>query len=73
MAVRAKIILTDKEIIYTMLRSKSIHYSEIKRISLAKTHTARYYLKNSAGSGTSLNLVTVVPLVIESKEKKIVF
>ncbi len=71
MALRAKIILTDKEITYTMLRTKSISYSEIKRISLAKAQTARYYLKNSAGSGTSLNLVTVVPLVIESKEKNI--
>ncbi len=71
MAVRAKIILTDKEMIYTMLRTKNIPYSQITRISLSKAQTARYYVKNSVGSGTSLNLVTVIPLVVETKDQKI--
>lgn len=71
MAVRAKIILTEKELLYTMLRTKRIPYSQITRISLAKAQTVRYYLKNSAGSGTSLNLVTVIPLIIEGNNKKI--
>ncbi|MBI4151660.1 hypothetical protein HY496_01705, partial [Candidatus Woesearchaeota archaeon] len=64
MALRAKVVLFDDRLEYTMLWTKRVPYKEIKKISFAKPQTARYYISNQ-GMPIFLNLVTVIPLVIE--------
>ncbi|MBI5392734.1 hypothetical protein HZA96_02590 [Candidatus Woesearchaeota archaeon] len=72
MAYRAKIVILDDAVVYTMLFTKTICYKDITKIMLAKPVSPRLYMGNAA-PGVFINVVTVVPLIIESKDKKIKF
>jgi len=70
MAMRAKLVLYDDHLTYTMLTTKNIPYKDIIKIKLAKPVNPRYYLQQQNTPGVYLNLVTVIPLIIEYNNKK---
>ena len=57
--------------IYKMLTTKEIPYKQITKIRLAKAVNPTSYVRtNAAGGGVALNLVTVIPLIIEWNGKQ---
>jgi len=70
MAVRAKLILYDDHLTYTMLTTKNINYKDITKIKLAKAVNPRYYLQQENAPGVYINLVSLIPLIIEYNNKK---
>jgi hypothetical protein len=72
MAHRARIVILDDSVVYTMLFTKTIRYKEIRKIMFAKPVTPRLYM-GKISPNLFIDIVTVIPLIIESKNKKIKF
>lgn len=70
MAATAKIIMKDDRMIYKMLTTKEIPYSQITKMRLAKPVSSTYYTMNGENPGVFVNFATVIPLIIEWDGKK---
>ena len=66
MASKAKVIMTDTEFTYAMLRTYKIPYGQIQEIKLSKPVGSAYHL----GGGAFVNFATVVPLIIDFNNGK---
>jgi hypothetical protein len=65
-ASKAFVGIDGDTLVYRMFTTKRIPFASITKIRVANAVKARYYM----GSGVNLNLVTVVPLIVEYGEKK---
>lgn len=65
MAFKAKIVMHDDKMVYSMLFTKEIPYKEIKKLKLSKPVAATHYAGRKA-----ITLATVIPLIIEYAEGK---
>lgn len=70
MAAKAKIVMADRSMIYKMLTTKTIAYSKITKIRLARPVSSTYYAMNAGNPGIMVSFATVIPLIIEWDGRK---